>query len=401
MMKIHVLNYDKDSQKMMGQACLKFKDIVAKARFSYIKDPNESPYSSESSNEYQRPVKPERIKAIKEYIKKAIFDEGNRFPVIFPTAMLLACDFEDIPEMCERGKDVYMNDPEVFYIVDGQHRLKSMQKLYDEACESLLINEDNKKIRDFLDVFEFNCTILFNLDMWEQGQVFIDVNFNQKSVNRSLFYEIYGMDYYDRKDKRDFILLSHLMVKAMNERNISPLKGFVKMLGNGKGLFSQACLAEAIIIHMSSPNGIWYIDKDYDSYKFMTIELLSFYQAVKDVFPDMWPTGNPPKHRSIICKTTGIQAMVRLMGCLHKENMADEAGLFEEMKKLREDQIYPPYYEKIVFYLKRLKPFMELLFGLKGPYAKTGGRGLAMKLYKTMKAIINGAITSEKEVLTT
>lgn len=108
------------------------------------------------------------------------------------------------------------------------------------------------------------------------------------------------------------------MTKFVNNKDESPLKGFVKMLGNGKGLFSQASFVEALIANMSSPQGVWYIDPDGDaksSYRYMTIDVVS------NTFKDLWPKKGEMKHRSILCKTTGIQAMVKLMGFLHKNKI--------------------------------------------------------------------------------
>ena len=51
----------------------------------------------------------------------------------------------------------------------------------------------------------------------------------------------------------------------------------------------------------------------------MAVEILSFLSAVKKKFDKFWP--NEGRHRSIICKTTGMGALLRLMAYLHTNKM--------------------------------------------------------------------------------
>ena len=79
----------------------------------------------------------------------------------------------------------------------------------------------------------------------------------------------------------------------MNTNVESPFYHKIKMLGTGRGYVSQACMAEALMSHMSSPQGIWYIDIDKvqgkPSYRYMAVELISFYKVVQTVFHEYWP----------------------------------------------------------------------------------------------------------------
>lgn len=395
--KIHVLSCEQASQKVVAQACIRFMDLKDRVQFSYRKAEAQSPYSTVANEEYQRKTDPTRVLEMTKYIRAQILNSPNVFPVIFPTAMLLACNYDDFERPLDSGDDavVYLEDGDCnktpFFIVDGQHRLFSMIQLYQEACQISLFDDDNSKIHAFLEKFEFNCTLLFNFDMWEQGQIFADVNFKQKSVNKSLYYEIYGMKYSENVQDRNknFIYTAHRIVKVVNTEQLSPLRGKVKMLGTGNGLFSQACLAEALIAHMSTPMGIWYIDFDRESvpptYRYMTIELISFYTVVSKVFEQLWPTDS---HISILCKTTGIQAMVRLMGYLHKKINPE---IFIKIKDVSTLALNQEYMNAITPYLNQLKPFEKELFGLKkedGNYSGTGGKGIVDALFKRMVEII-------------
>ena len=245
-MKVYVLSGDVDSQKLILQANIPFMELYKRAIFSYMSDPTDDPYLEEDKtprNEfYQRRVDEHRVKEIKKYIRSSILSQkdGQRVAVIFPTAMLLAAS--SITDNALKMGDVYdmndvINEYEDFYIVDGQHRLFSMKALYDELKGGLFTTTEDDYIIEYLESYKFNCSILLNYDLWEQAQVFADVNFNQKKVSASLYYSIYGMNYSsDPADwKRNYLYITHQLVKVLNANELSPLKGFVKMLGSGTG----------------------------------------------------------------------------------------------------------------------------------------------------------------------
>lgn len=399
-MKAFVLSGDAGSQKLIIQANIPFLELYKRARFTYMEDPTNDPYDETDNvpvNEfYQRRVDEERVKNIKKFIRESILKErGNkRVSVLFPTAMLIAVQTTSELTL-EVGKeyefDAVINDDDLFYIVDGQHRLYSMKSLYEELqVWDMFGQEDDSYVMEYLKKYVFNCTILLNFDLWEQAQVFADVNFNQKKVSASLYYTIYGMNYStDQSDlNRNYIYLAHQLVKVLNKHEASPLKGFIKMLGSGSGFISQAFIADALMRNIKSPKGIWFVDpynmKIPPVYRYMTIEVLSFFSAVKEAFPEYWPEGNDPK--SIICKTTGVGALLRLMAYLHQEKIP--SALFDEMKKMERSQVHKEYKSMVYDMLMLLDAYKKRLFALKGEYAGTGGKGLEVKLYREMRHII-------------
>jgi len=406
-MKIHILDIDYSSQKIIAQACIKFTDLQKKAIFTYRKDPNVDIYVGEENSLYQRELNPTRVKSIVGYLRAAILqNKNNMLSVVFPTAMLLACDYDtknfikDRPNddegiQARQHDDIEIDPPNDFFIVDGQHRLGSMKKLY-EYVHILTPTSDDLKIKSYLDSFEFNCTILINFDVWEQAQVFADVNFNQKSVNKSFYFEIYGMQYpeNDTDKYNGYIYLAHRLVEVMNTNDKSPLKGKIKMLGTGVGLISQSCLGEALMEHMSSPLGIWSYPKITGNNRHMTIELISYYYAVEHVFKDYWPI--EMKHRSIICKTTGVYAFIKLMGYIHAYKLSDKVK--QDLKNMSSVEICKAYVDEIKPMLELLAQQKERLFAMKdskdpdrkdyAQFSGTGGKGLATRLYQEMVSII-------------
>ena len=396
-MKAFVLNGDENSQKLILQACIPFIDLKDKARFTFRGDPSANPYSIKTSNEenYQRQINQNRVKDIGKYLRMSILQNGrdNNVAVIFPTAMLLAFNSDDLKDSetnFKIGHECNVDLPNNnVYIVDGQHRLYSMIELYRDVSSSVL--SDDLRIKKYLENYVYNCTLLMNFDMWEQGQVFADVNFNQKRVNKSLYYDIYGIEYPENTLDRNknYIYIAHQLVKFMNETKESPFYHHIKMLGTGKGYFSQACLAEALMKHMATPLGIWYIKSDNlpqkPNYRYMAVELISFYTCIKDMFKEYWPKDN--SHVSILCKTTGVNAMMQLMGYIHQSIASNKNDVVDNLKDSN-SYISQPYIEAITPVLLKLLPYGDNLFGLDGDYGGTGGSGLSSKLYKRMRDII-------------
>lgn len=399
-----VLSGDERSQKLVVQACIPFLDLSSHSAFSYMKDPNENPYKSdltddaaEKNSEYQRRIDNSRISKIKAFIRSSILDEENgcRAVAVFPTAMILS--YVDENTKYQVGDTVPLNLPYEVYIVDGQHRLYAMKRLYEDVCGVSLFDtkqdKENRIVKDYIENYKFNCTILLNFDLWEQSQVFVEVNFNQRKVSKSLYYNIYGMFYNENyaNDPRNYIYVAHMLVKHMNNSEDSPLRGKIKMLGSGVGLVSQSCFAESLIKNMSSRMAIWRIETEISSgkpsYKYMAVELKAFYQEVASMFADQWPKDN--EHRSIICKTTGVSAMIRLMGYIHQNILTgklqqslreapQEAA--DEYKNVLRDELQKLYYER------------HRLFGLNGAFSKTGGKGIENSLYNNMCSILKTSV---------
>jgi hypothetical protein len=234
-----------------------------------------------------------------------------------------------------------------------------------------------------------------NFDMWEQAQVFANVNFKQKAVNKSLYYDIYGMEYHEeeRDRERSAMYVAHQIIKELNGNSKSALCGFIKMLGTGKGYVSQSCLADAMIPSILSEQGIWYVDfesvDNVPSYGHMIVEAMSFFNAVAETFPTMWPK-NGEKSPSILCKTTGIQVLVRLMGYLHKMNSRSVNKMID--RNSSDIYINEEYQTLIKEYLNLFVARQVELFGLAnngGKFSGTGGKGLVKNLYDELVKIVD------------
>jgi hypothetical protein len=206
------------------------------------------------------------------------------------------------------------------------------------------------------------------------------VNFNQKPVNKSLYYDIFGS--FPDPDKND-IFLSHMLAKHLNTNDKSAIKGFIKMLGTGSGYFSQAFFVEAIKNHLK-PKGIWAdIPLDYinggNKHEFLSTFFKAYFSAIKEVFNDFWPKQTyvkGEKYDSILVKTTGMGALIKLINPLCRQLIKDGTNInnTDELELKRE----------IVKALSPLKKNASEYFSKFSEFSGAGSLGLQSKLYEKL-----------------
>ena len=373
-----------------------FKELYERVRVSYR--------TEESGVEYQRQIEEERVKSIAKYIVRCIAaNEKGGANLVFPTSIILACTNEyENQDIFIEGSLLDFNVPSQTMIVDGQHRYSGVKFLYEEAKRSFSVFGFNSEtIIKYLEKFTFSCTILVNYDMWEQAQIFANVNFNQKKVNKSLFYDIYGvsipLDDSNTIPRQNEIYLAHELVVFLENDSSSAFNGFVKMLGKGAGYVSQAFIVESLLKHLS-PKGIWAdaveMLKNGDMrYKYIAHELLAYMAAARFTFKPVWPEQVEDKPSSVLCKTTGVGAILSLLKDAHYDMPNDDVS---EMKN---NAFSPLTYAKTISfftdYLKPLRPYGERLFVLGGEFGRGAGGGMQNSLYTRMKKIIAGEWPNE------
>lgn len=366
---------------------------------------------------YQRLTNDKRVNSIYNFLLNEIsnvhYSKTNALGS-FPTSIIISLDLdldydtkEEFVNFIEHiGKEEYIGayferineknielcipDGKFALIVDGQHRLAGMIKLYNDAQnESVKIGRKSLKekypgltdefVLNCLKKFEFNCTILLGFDKWEQGKVFADVNFNQKPVNKSLYYDIFGS--YPDPHKND-IFLAHMLAMHLNNNKDSVIKGFIKMLGSGKGYFSQAFFVEAILVHFR-PKGIWgALPMDYlnDGADFTILPKFfkSYFKAIKKIFGEYWPKmeeDTSRKYPNILCKTTGMGALIKLIDPLYR-NLKTKI----DFKTIEENELTTLFEQE----LSRAKDKGAEFFSKKSNYSGSGSLGLQNKLYTAL-----------------
>lgn len=404
-MKAFIQHSNPDSDKKVLQALVPFMELCAHAIFtqkaSTTELSNKKTYQNVEANAeyYQRWLDSNKVNDIQEYIYNAILDEKENLAVntLFPTALVIAYQTDNEYISDENGLcDFDLNDR--IYIVDGQHRVMAMKLLYENLANLEHPCDDDKFVLEYLKKYKFSCTVLINFDLWEQGQVFVNVNFKQKPVNKSLFYDVYGSEYPEnRKDwKYNKIYIAHIIIENLNNLPQSPFYKKIKMLGTGSGYISQAFFVEAILPFFKE-DGIWYVndvtknENGEVTIKYLS-ELLSFYVAISEMLKNFWGVDKFGKTH-LLCKTTGVGAFVRLLPIIRKNAFNKEALEFSE----NDLSINKLYCDEVKRILNGLLIEQNRLFGPDSKYKGTGGKGLESALFKeiTNILIVNGTISKD------
>lgn len=391
MITTHIQQCTPNSRKAVLTGLVRFVDLIDHVRYSYKKDKFNLDLANDQ--EYQRRVDDSRLIEISKFIEQSIncTSKGITAPV-FPTSIILAADNEwiDFANAKPGAKVEISQIPDGTLIVDGQHRFFGMLKLYKKAKEgNSILDDTTRQIINYLDSYHFNCTILVNYDLWEQAQVFASVNFNQKKVNKSLFYDIYGITLPDNNyitiPKQNEIYIAHQLVKHLDSSEKSPFNGFVRMLGKGEGFISQAFLVECFMKHLSE-NGIW-----YDTVKALketgklnglpAHELTAYLAAIRFTFMEYWPDVVTTKPTSLLCKTTGIGAIMQFLPDVHN---ALPSKVLDDAKNEFDMLAYAAMVSEMHKQIKPLKPYGKDFFALSNDskYVGGAGKGMQTKLYR-------------------
>lgn len=476
--KINQFNqFDEFATKGVYLGLWEFHKIINSIRFTYRipktdydeNDINPPKKVRDESDYFQRLVADDRTLKIIDFL---IYEIKNKNSIVtFPTSFIVSLltselnTKKDYIELLNQSKkedfenenlgvffdkdlnEIILPEIDLMLIVDGQHRLAALKILYYSICllqgdiipvdtigslekviksctkkivSNDLDNADNLiKIRNTIEDFNFCCTILLDFDIWEQGKVFADVNFNQKPVNRSLYYDIYGS--FPNEDKNEIFLLHKWCVK-LNSDDDSYLKNKINLLGNGKGFISQAFLCDALLPFLRS-GGVWYkIANDFtldrqDSSKTIEKFLKAYFNAISIKFGNkrnpekyFWPSEKdmPRVFDSILLKTTGLGALIGLIpnfyNLVNQDLNLDLKQLQEKIIKIFDEKLTREELEKIYLGNDEKMALIERKISgdyyfskSQGGFSGGAGKGLQGKLYKELLKDFNFIRIKEKD----
>lgn len=198
----------------------------------------------------QRPVSPQRIREIKQYI------EGE--DSTFPTSVILAIDEKCAEyEALENGigtlvlKEYSSDNPDeidsisysrIAKVIDGQHRIAAFM---DEGSNWSFDYSE----RDF----DINVAIFIGADVSEQANIFATVNLAQTKVSKSLVYDLTELAKTSSPHKT-----CHNVAVALDKESSSPFYQRIKRLGTAtpgrrKEPLTQASFVESLVKFIS-PN---------------------------------------------------------------------------------------------------------------------------------------------------
>jgi DGQHR domain-containing protein len=229
------------------QACLTAKDIDKLVRFEVLSygeqsasgvrgNANQSKVHwdllerriASSDKAYQRQIIRKKIDELVQYYEQC--RQARDLPSI-PGAVIISCDeplkFESIDGDSALGILKVPEREGILRAIDGQHRLLALHAGMDQ------FEGEN---------FTVPAVIFDRLPEDHVVQMFVTINAKHTRLNPSHLVSLSGRQLY-----RDAALAAaHDVIRALSEKEDSPLNGEIKLLGVGRGRVSQAPLAQEL-----------------------------------------------------------------------------------------------------------------------------------------------------------
>jgi DGQHR domain-containing protein len=177
---------------------------------------------------YQRQIIRRKIEELVQYYEQC--RQARDLPSI-PGAVIISCDETLRFEPTEAGATVgTLKVPEregILRAIDGQHRL-------------LALHADRERFEG--EDFTVPAIIFDRLPEDHVVQMFVTINAKHTRLNASHLVSLSGRQLYRDED----LAAAHDIVRALNDREDSPLYGEIKLLGVGRGRVAQAPLAQEL-----------------------------------------------------------------------------------------------------------------------------------------------------------
>jgi DGQHR domain-containing protein len=180
-----------------------------------------------SEKAYQRQIIRRKIDELVQYYEQC--RQARDLPSI-PGAVIISCDEKLTFEPIESGAVVgRLKVPEregILRAIDGQHRLLALHADIENMDED----------------FSVPAIIFDRLPEDHVVQMFVTINAKHTRLNASHLVSLSGRQLY----RDEALAAAHDVVRALNDRDDSPLHGEIKLLGVGRGRVAQAPLAQEL-----------------------------------------------------------------------------------------------------------------------------------------------------------
>jgi DGQHR domain-containing protein len=181
-----------------------------------------------SEKAYQRQIIRRKIDELVQYYEQC--RQARDLPSI-AGAVIISCDepltFEPAPGYGHIGMLKVPEREGILRAIDGQHRLLALHADIDRFGDEL---------------FTVPAIIFDRLPEDHVVQMFVTINAKHTRLNASHLVSLSGRQLY----RDDNLAAAHDVVRALNDRDDSPLVGEIKLLGVGTGRVAQAPLAQEL-----------------------------------------------------------------------------------------------------------------------------------------------------------
>jgi DGQHR domain-containing protein len=180
-----------------------------------------------SDKAYQRQIIRKKIDELVQYYEQC--RQARDLPSI-PGAVIISCDEKLTFQAAGDDRVGILKVPEregILRAIDGQHRL-------------LALHADIERFRD--EDFSVPAIIFDRLPEDHVVQMFVTINAKHTRLNASHLVSLSGRQLY----RDEALATAHDVVRALNDREDSPLYDEIKLLGVGRGRVAQAPLAQEL-----------------------------------------------------------------------------------------------------------------------------------------------------------
>ncbi len=221
-----------------------------------------------SEKAYQRQIIRRKIDELVQYYEQC--RQARDLPSI-PGAVIISCDEKlNFVASDDDGRIGVLKVPEregILRAIDGQHRL-------------LALHADIERFAG--EEFTVPAIIFDRLPEDHVVQMFVTINAKHTRLNASHLVSLSGRQLY----RDDALATAHDVVRALNDREDSPLHGDIKLLGVGRGRVAQAPLAQELkkLFASEAFNGKRSADPHEDARRFF----VNYFKQIAVVFGAAW-----------------------------------------------------------------------------------------------------------------
>src|SRR5262245_36904916 len=221
-----------------------------------------------SEKAYQRQIIRKKIDELVQYYEQC--RQARDLPSI-PGAVIISCDEKlTFQASGEDGRVGILKVPEregILRAIDGQHRL-------------LALHADIERFEG--EEFSVPAIIFGPLPEDHVVQMFVTINAKHTRLNASHLVSLSGRQLY----KDDSLATAHDVVRALNDREDSPLYDEIKLLGVGSGKVAQAPLAQELK-KLFAPDGV-FSRKSSDIHEEAKKFFVNYFKQIALVFGGAW-----------------------------------------------------------------------------------------------------------------
>jgi DGQHR domain-containing protein len=222
LVRFEVLNYGESAPPVRGKR-RKARAIPSKVNWDLLERRIAS-----SEKAYQRHIIRKKIDELVQYYEQC--RQARDLPSI-PGAVIISCDealkFDPVEPDATVGMLRVPEREGILRAIDGQHRL-------------LALHADIERFGG--EPFTVPAIIFDRLPEDHVVQMFVTINAKHTRLNASHLVSLSGRQLY----RDESLAAAHDIVRALNDRDDSPLHGDIKLLGVGSGRVAQAPLAQEL-----------------------------------------------------------------------------------------------------------------------------------------------------------